>query len=528
MKQRYEAPTSDNRYYLRPEAGGYNQCIAISGGSVLPNCCGYAFGRFMEAGGVKSCKLSTSHAENWFGFTADGYERGQTPKPGAVMCWRGGNPGDTSDGYGHVAVVEQVNADGSVVCSMSNYPIDGKKLPYWERKTYYKPYNTSTGLIFQGFIYNPGTEKKVKPITLKDGYQTVEVSGKTAHLYHQKDEVLVVIADINGKKRDIKDFKLPGYKIRAAVNCSFFDMSGTQEYFGRVQGYRTDTGEIVDDRPPAPAEQGKSGDKPYIDYVITPDGKVVTGDLFSWDLPNNKGDLVGFSPAGVQILDGQSVNKYSPEVGYSKINSPHHMTALAKSSDGKWNLIVIPEDITAIPALQTWGLESGFIELCILDGGGSSQMIVNGGAVVYTGRYIPVILALVVPEGETPAEKPETPSEIDETPIEKPEEDGEKPTDNEKEPETTPGINWAQKLSSRKLWIAIISIIVGAMIKFGLPDTYANQVTSALLVLLPAVAYIIAEAIIDLARARGKDTTILEQIAQAFLKVMGESDDEHE
>lgn len=511
MNQRYEAPAADNKYYLRPEYGGYNKCININKGSVLPNCCGMAFGRWLESANETSCRLSTGDAENWWDYP-DGYERGQTPKQGAIMCWRKGAAHDGSDGHGHVEFVEQVNADGSVVTTGSNY--GGTR---WYRHTRQKPYAIA-GQVFQGFIYNPGTE--VKPIDLKDGYQKVEVSGYTAHLYKQNSEKLVLIADECGRKSDIKDFKIPGKKVKAAMNCSFFDMSGTQEYFGRVQGFRNHTGAIVDDRPPAPAETGGTGDKAFMDYVIKPDNSVEFGDLFSWDLQNSAGDLVGFSPAGIEIHNGQAVNKYSPGAGYSKITTPHHTSALLKSHDGKWVFCVIPANIATIPTLQTWALNNGFLEMCVLDGGGSAQLAVNGGAVVYTGRYIPVVLALVEDEDAPEPVQPETPADPDEPTVEP-----DTPAEPETPEEPAAGIDWAQKLSSRKLWLAIVPMIVGLLVKLGLPETETNTVTSALLIVLPALAYILVEGLVDAARARGKNTEMLEAIAQALLKGLDDDDE---
>lgn len=508
MKQRYEAPAADNKYYLRPEFGGYNKCICINKatGSVLANCVGFCYGRWLESANETTCRLSTGDAENWWDYP-DGYERGQTPKQGAIMCWRKGAAHYGEDGHGHVEFVEQVNADGSVITSGSNY--GGTR---WYRHTRQKPYEIA-GQVFQGFIYHPWAEPK--PLDLKDGYQKIDVSGHTGHVFKQSDEKLVLIADLNGKKSDIKDFQLPGKKVKAAINCSFFDMSGTQEYLGRVQGYRNYSGGIVDDRPPAPAENGGTGDKAFMDYVILPDGTVEIGDMFSWDYPNDYGDIVGFSPAGIEICNGQPVNKYSPGAGYQKITSPHHTTALLKSHDGKWVFLVIPDNISTVPELQTWAVNNGFTEMCVLDGGGSSQMAVDGNAVVYTGRYIPVVLALVVDE-----ESDEPIESIDPEPTD-PEIDPEPEAPAEDKPETPAddsGINWAQKLSSRKLWLAIASMLVGLMIKFGLPETYANTVTAALLVVLPALAYILAEGLIDAARAKGSDTKLLEQLAQAFLE----------
>ena len=96
---RLNAPSTADKYWLRPSSDGYNQCINISGGSVLPNCVGYAYGRFMEIMGKTSCNLSTHNAGLWYGNTADGYQRGASPRLGAVVCWS--RPGDA----GHVAIV---------------------------------------------------------------------------------------------------------------------------------------------------------------------------------------------------------------------------------------------------------------------------------------------------------------------------------------------------------------------------------------------------------------------------------------
>lgn len=514
MKQRYEAPAADNKYYLRPEYGGYNNCINISGGSVLPNCVACCYGRWLESANETSCRLSTGDAENWWDYP-DGYERGQTPKQGAIMCWRKGAAHDGSDGHGHVEFVEQVNADGSVITSGSNY--GGTR---WYRHTRQKPYEIA-GQVFQGFIYHPWVEPK--PLDLKPGYQKIDVSGHTGHAFKQANEQLVLIADLNGKKSDIKDFYLPGKKVKAAINCSFFDMNGTQEYLGRVQGFRNFSGGIVDDRPPAPAETGGTGDKAFMDYVIMPDGTVEIGDMFSWDYPNTDGSIVGFSPAGIEIHNGNAVNKYSPGAGYSKITTPHHTTALLRSHDGKWVFLVIPDNISTVPELQTWALNNGFTELCLLDGGGSSQMAVDGGAVVYTGRYIPVVLAFVVDDDS--AVEPDEPVEepVTDEPVTDPE-TPENPEPTEDEP-VTPGINWAQKLSSRKLWLAIVSMLVGVFVKFGLPETYTNSVTAALLVVLPALAYILVEGLVDAARERGKNTELLEAIAKALLEGIGDEDE---
>jgi surface antigen len=144
---RTTAPSTSDKNWIHTSYGGYNSCIHISGGSVLPNCVGYAWGRARELMG-KDPALSRNNAENWWGHN-DGYERGQTPRLGAIACWRKGSVNSASDGAGHVAVVEQINSDGSILISNSDY--GGTR---FYTKTLPKGYPIS-GRVFQGFIYLP-------------------------------------------------------------------------------------------------------------------------------------------------------------------------------------------------------------------------------------------------------------------------------------------------------------------------------------------------------------------------------------
>lgn len=105
------------------------------------------FGRWQELLGKKP-NLSTSNAENWYGKN-DGYARGKTPKLGAVICWRKGQAGNSSDGAGHVAIVEEIYPDGSILISESHW-----KGVNFQTKKLDKNY-TYGNLIFQGFIYIP-------------------------------------------------------------------------------------------------------------------------------------------------------------------------------------------------------------------------------------------------------------------------------------------------------------------------------------------------------------------------------------
>lgn len=166
-------PSLNDKNFINVYYGGNNPCIVIGGqsnGCVLPNCVGYAFGRFMAILGSYP-SLCTGNAGTWYGYN-DGYKRGQTPQLGAVACWS--YPG----GAGHVAIVEKINPDGSIVCSESNYPTNSflnrnpnfnfkyvprLQYPYFTgvNESRYAPNYYSSAFHFQGFIYNPACAQVV-------------------------------------------------------------------------------------------------------------------------------------------------------------------------------------------------------------------------------------------------------------------------------------------------------------------------------------------------------------------------------
>lgn len=170
---RLTAPEAGNPYWTSTRAGGYNgQIVPADYGSlsawsnsVLANCTGYVHGRWMELGGVTSeiYGLSNGNAAEYWGH-ADGLERGQTPRLGAIACYSGGLYG----GAGHVAVVEQINPDGSLVFSQSDYGLDIFATPTVPAGSY-NPWSAS-GLVFQGFIYHPAIKpEQTYKITVKNG-----------------------------------------------------------------------------------------------------------------------------------------------------------------------------------------------------------------------------------------------------------------------------------------------------------------------------------------------------------------------
>lgn len=141
-KPRTTTPSKTNKCY-------YKNNPFHQSGYGLPNCTCYAFGRFSEVMG-KIANLSLSNAENWWAHK-DGYSRGQTPRVGAVICWRKGQAGNGSDGAGHVAIVEKVYSNGKILIGQSGW---GASKKFWTQ-TLSPPYEIGGTYKLQGFIYNP-------------------------------------------------------------------------------------------------------------------------------------------------------------------------------------------------------------------------------------------------------------------------------------------------------------------------------------------------------------------------------------
>lgn len=177
FKPRTTAPSTTDKNYLRINQGGLNYAIAVTGVSVLPNCVGYAWGRWRELLG-QFHELSRGNAEVWWG-KRDGYERSQTPRLGSIICWRQGSPAVYEDGAGHVAVVEDIKEDGTIITSNSAY-----KGSRFYMRTLKPPYNMGGTYVLQGFIHPPvdfvmnkpqETKYKVSDLNIGD---TVAFSGR--------------------------------------------------------------------------------------------------------------------------------------------------------------------------------------------------------------------------------------------------------------------------------------------------------------------------------------------------------------
>lgn len=176
MKIRTECPKKNNKYYNNKRHNGLSDAVngepMISGLTVLDNCVGWANSRFNEiindpdlTGVVKTFKYQlVCNAENFIeSAKRQGLKISSTPIEGGIMVWQRGRTLSGDDGAGHVAVVERVYDDGTILTSESGWRA-------WTFKTVRRDNNDgrwgqNSAYKFRGCIINPAVkDPKVVPV----------------------------------------------------------------------------------------------------------------------------------------------------------------------------------------------------------------------------------------------------------------------------------------------------------------------------------------------------------------------------
>lgn len=170
---RLTIPEYGNKYYNSTGNGGYAVgCIKGSpqqpGLDILSNCVPYSAARFNEIGKYGCWKYLKypPNAENFIEKAqGEGLTISKDPSLGAIIVWQKGATLSGNDGAGHVAVVEVINADGTIVTSESGY---NAKNPFWTTTRNNKDGNWNGGSAykFRGFIVNPAVVKQ-EPVVVE-------------------------------------------------------------------------------------------------------------------------------------------------------------------------------------------------------------------------------------------------------------------------------------------------------------------------------------------------------------------------
>lgn len=190
---------NENRYYITKANGGWSPCVKGNNShsqrnktlDVLPNCVGWAIGRFNEIAGTKSCQwLKSVNAGQMCKYAlTQGLQVGDIPAYGAAIVWSS----DTEPG--HIAIVEEVRSDGSIKVSQSGWTssfsmwfgdhkkgADGNWIEGYDYRWMKNKYK------FEGFIYQP---KEVDKLTqdqfneLMDGYLSTRAKQQSGNNYRE-------------------------------------------------------------------------------------------------------------------------------------------------------------------------------------------------------------------------------------------------------------------------------------------------------------------------------------------------------
>jgi len=167
FKPRLTIPEKGNPYYNRkPEGYGTSiQGYPLQAGlTCLSNCVGYAAARFNEIGNYGLWKYFNypPNAED-FWTREPKLTHSDKPALGAIIVWEG-----VGSRAGHVAIVEQINSDGSIITSESGY---GAARPFWTQRRTNSNGNWGAGsdYKFLGFIYQPEEKPTKVDRVLREG-----------------------------------------------------------------------------------------------------------------------------------------------------------------------------------------------------------------------------------------------------------------------------------------------------------------------------------------------------------------------
>lgn len=63
-------------------------------------------------------------------------------------------------------------------------------------------------------------------------------------------------------------------------------------------------------------------------------------------------------------------------------------------------------------------------------------------------------------------------------------------------------INWKQKLTSRKLWVSVVTFVTAILVAFNVPNLTIEQVAAIIMGGASMIAYIVGEGLVDAARIK--------------------------
>ena len=237
--------------------------------------------------------------------------------------------------------------------------------------------------------------KGVDNMNFIEGYQKLSWIGVPMHTYLMKsDQSIGMMSALQTGKENYEARatidKIDNELIHCKVNCNFFDLNNGQHY-GVEQSFENDF-----------APKQESWLCLYIDKEGTPHI------CLSSDYWLTKNDVIlACSPFAILRHEGNDV-EFTSSAANVNLNSTSNKTMLLYMGDGKYAFVVTGTGLTYYQC-RNFAKAYGALGVYFLDGGGSSQMIMNGTKILYTGRAIANVLTFyktVEPQPVPPIEEP--------------------------------------------------------------------------------------------------------------------------
>lgn len=68
-------------------------------------------------------------------------------------------------------------------------------------------------------------------------------------------------------------------------------------------------------------------------------------------------------------------------------------------------------------------------------------------------------------------------------------------------------IDWVRKLTSRKLWVAVVGLVTSMLLIFGMAESEVSQIAGIIMQAATILGYIIGEGLTDAANSKAIETT---------------------
>lgn len=364
-------------------------------------------------------------------YCADGIERIVTlalthsasryvPRPAVGMIYENGIPmyeegmvGQATGNHIHVEVAVGVQTTKNYDSAMKVWRMSGELNPV---RTIFIDSSFSRVKTTMGanFSYCEKLERDDQEMrTLNIGHSVVSLNGAAVHVVRPPDGYEIMMLSPSHEPREtalsyIHRIGIEGYDVFATVNCNYFQMQqGQADAYGQHYGV-----EFSDVNAFAPKQ------KQWLCYYELQDGT----DGFTWssDFWYERSQCrFACSPYSVNIHRGKRLVGWRSSAAGNKENNPNTQTMVFRlfGGDNEWCFAVAESPVLPsqmIDLAEEYGAEEAFL----LDSGGSSQMIYNGDnpsqdifygqKVVFSGRQIPNVLALVKKQDPKPIPAPDT------------------------------------------------------------------------------------------------------------------------